>query len=203
MASDVDICNLALGFLGDEATVVSIDPPEGSAQADKCARFYPTAVAACLELHEWSFSITRTIGNGNVTPPPSAWQYAYAWPADAVRVWAVLPQDSEDINGQEFTVETLSNGSKVILTNQEDAILRYTRLVTDTGRFSPLFVEALICMLAAKLAGPVLRGKTGVSAAKDAMQQLGVWLAKAQSSDAKQGHSRAFSSYEPDWIRNR
>lgn len=203
MASDVDICNLALGSLGDEATVVSIDPPEGSAQADKCARFYPTAVSACLELHEWSFSITRTVGNGNVTPPPSAWQYAYAWPADAVRVWAVLPPGADDMQGQEFTVETLAGGAKVILTNQADAILRYTRLVTDTGRFSPLFVEALTCMLAAKLAGPVLRGKTGISAARDAMQQLGVWLIKAQQSDARQGRSKATKDFEPDWIKTR
>jgi hypothetical protein len=28
MASDVDICNLALALLGDVATVASIDPPE-------------------------------------------------------------------------------------------------------------------------------------------------------------------------------
>ena len=43
MASDVDVCNLALAHLGDEATVASISPPEGSAQAGHCARFYPMA----------------------------------------------------------------------------------------------------------------------------------------------------------------
>ena len=41
MASVADICNMALGHLGDSATVASIDPPEGSAQAEHCARFYP------------------------------------------------------------------------------------------------------------------------------------------------------------------
>ena len=40
MASEVEICNLALARLGDAATVVSIDPPEGSAQAEHCAMFY-------------------------------------------------------------------------------------------------------------------------------------------------------------------
>ena len=43
MASAVDICNLALSHLGDTATVASLDPPEGSAQAEHCARFYPVA----------------------------------------------------------------------------------------------------------------------------------------------------------------
>ena len=33
MSSVVDICNIALSRLGDRATVTSIDPPEGSAQA--------------------------------------------------------------------------------------------------------------------------------------------------------------------------
>ena len=33
MASVVDLCNLSLARLGDEANVVSIEPPDGSAQA--------------------------------------------------------------------------------------------------------------------------------------------------------------------------
>ena len=48
MPSEVDICNLALGHLGDSATVATIDPPEGSAQAEHCARFYPIARDARL-----------------------------------------------------------------------------------------------------------------------------------------------------------
>ena len=36
MASDVQICNIALAHLGDTATVASINPPEGSAQAEHC-----------------------------------------------------------------------------------------------------------------------------------------------------------------------
>ena len=43
MATEVDICNLALAHLGDDATIATIKPPEGSAQAEKAARFYPIA----------------------------------------------------------------------------------------------------------------------------------------------------------------
>ena len=50
MASEVDICNLALGHLGDNATVASLNPPEGSVQAQHCARFYPIARDALLEM---------------------------------------------------------------------------------------------------------------------------------------------------------
>jgi hypothetical protein len=41
VASSVDIANLALAHLGDEAAVTSFDPPDGSAQAEHCARLLP------------------------------------------------------------------------------------------------------------------------------------------------------------------
>ena len=59
MASEVEICNLALARLGDAATVVSIDPPEGSAQAEHCAMFYPMARDTLLAQHPWGFAQRR------------------------------------------------------------------------------------------------------------------------------------------------
>lgn len=60
MPSAVTICNLALAHLGDSATVSSIDPPEGSAQAEHCARFYPVALGLLLEAHPWNFATKRS-----------------------------------------------------------------------------------------------------------------------------------------------
>ena len=59
MASAVDICNLALSRIGDIASVQSIDPPEASAQAIHCARFYPVARDSMLERHPWGFATLR------------------------------------------------------------------------------------------------------------------------------------------------
>ena len=56
MASVVDICNLALAHIGDDATVSSIDPPEGSAQAEHCKRFYAIARDTMLQMHNWNFA---------------------------------------------------------------------------------------------------------------------------------------------------
>ncbi|NBQ76422.1 MAG: hypothetical protein EBU14_13895, partial [Acetobacteraceae bacterium] len=61
MASEVDICNLALANLGDTATVASINPPEGSAQSEHCSRFYPIARDTLLEMHNWNFSTRRIL----------------------------------------------------------------------------------------------------------------------------------------------
>ena len=61
MSSEIDICNLALARLGDDATVASIDPPEGSAQAEQCARFYSIARDTMLEMHDWRFATKRVV----------------------------------------------------------------------------------------------------------------------------------------------
>ena len=96
MASEVDICNLALGHLGDAATVSSLNPPEGSAQAEHCARFYPIARDSLLELHAWNFSTTR-VALASLGSDWPEWQYCYACPTDAVNLLAVLgPSVSDD-----------------------------------------------------------------------------------------------------------
>lgn len=209
MASAVDICNLALGYLGDAATVSSIDPPEGSAQATHCARFYPIALAAMLEMHPWSFSTVRTALT-QITNPSDTWAYAYAAPSDVINMLAVLPPDALDdysagvplpdvqpvlagpmLQGsgytpQPFSPETLLDGQDIILTNQPSAVLRYTRYVSDTAKFSPLFVTALSYLLASKLAGPLIKGDAGRAEAKAQLQQFVYWYGQARDSDSSQ-----------------
>lgn len=101
MASEVDICNLALADLGDDATVTEIDPPEGSSQAEHCARFYPVARDAFLQMHDWGFNTSRItpalIGSG-----VSEWLYAYALPSNCLKVLAVLPLGSTDDNNSQY-----------------------------------------------------------------------------------------------------
>ena len=84
MASEVDICNLALARLGDNATVASIDPPEGSAQAEHCARFYAIARDSLLEMHAWKFA-TRRVQLAKLTVPSWDWSFAYAEPTGALQ----------------------------------------------------------------------------------------------------------------------
>ena len=95
MSSVVDIVNLALSHLGDTATVASIDPPEGSAQAEHAARFFPFALAAMLEGHPWSFATKRAI-LAPLNTAPNGWAYAYGVPADALRVLGVAEATDQD-----------------------------------------------------------------------------------------------------------
>lgn len=223
MASEVDICNLALGHLGDVATVASLDPPEGSAQAEHCARFYPIARDSLLEMHTWGFATKRIqlaqLGNGW-----PEWTYSYAQPSDALNIIAVLPPDATDDYSapamswgqygtglpisaggsyvpQAFSCEVDGDGNEVILTDQVNAVLRYSAKVTDTTSFSPLFTVALTWHLASMLAGPMIKGDAGAAEAKRCQMMMESWLTKAKESDANQ--RRVNPQHMVNWISGR
>ena len=116
MASEVDICNLALSHLGDEASVASLDPPEGSAQAERCAQFYPIARDTLLESHDWGFAVRRT-QLARLDVETWTWTFGYTRPSEALTLRAVLPSGaSSDAETEPFEVETIDSGASVVLT---------------------------------------------------------------------------------------
>lgn len=212
MSSEVDLCNRALSALGDEATVASIDPPEGSAQADHCARWYPTARDQALQAHTWSFAMRR-IALANVGYTYPMWQYAYARPDDCLKFFAVLPPEANDDYSigtplparvpfgetvfpavayvpRDFELETDADGGVIILTNQPEAIGRYTVRITDTTKFSPAFEETVVRLLASYIAGPIIKGAEGRAESKGQFQLYQIALAAAVAQDAMQRQVR-------------
>jgi hypothetical protein len=194
MASPVDICNLALAHLGDSATVASIDPPEGSAQAEHCARFYPIARDHLLEEYLWGFTMRRG-ALALLESPTTAWAYCYARPNLALRLVSVQAADAADdtvVEGQsavipqEFIEEALDDGTRVIYTDLENAHARYSVLVTDTTKWSPKFVTCLGWLLASYLAGPVIRGRAGQREAERCLALFRDALGSAAAIDANQ-----------------
>lgn len=201
MASEIDISNLALARLGDDASVASIDPPEGSSQAEHCARFYPIARDSMLESHDWNFTIRRA-NLAQLDVSSYHWQFAYARPSNAIRILQVLPAASSPENdGVEFDLSNTSTGDAIILTDLEDATVRFTTRVTDTTKYPPLFVDALAWLLAAQLAGPVIKGDQGIAEAKRSAQMYQMLLTEAKRSDANQRNNPP--EHTPDWVNGR
>jgi hypothetical protein len=202
VATDVDICNLALSHLGDDATVATLDPPEGSAQATHCARFYPIARAALQDMTNWGFCTTRQSLPLLSATPLSGWSYAYAPPSDAINILAIFPAGaSDDFEPQPYDTEQLPDGTSVIYTNAPSAVCRYSRHVTDTSKFPPLFVNALARLLAVYLAGPVLKGDSGRAAAKEHLAIFQREYALATGSDA--ANRKVQPPHNPTWMANR
>lgn len=199
MASEVDICNLALARLGDTATVASLSPPEGSAQAEHCAIFYPISRDALLEMHAWGFATRHVQLAKRAMVDNYAWQFAYAVPNDVIKLLGVLPPDWQEVTQtQPYEVVHGQGAMPCILTNQDNAVLRYVVRVEDTLAFSPLFVDALAWLLASNLAGPLTKGQTGAQLAQTCYRNFMVALGQAVTSDANQHKMQQL--HQPEWI---
>lgn len=200
MASEADICNLALALLGDDATVASIDPPEGSPQATHCARFYPMARDNLQTLHEWGFCTRRAALAQLAATPLYGWAVSYALPPRLARVIEVTGPGGEPI--EDYQLESASDGSGVLYANATGALMRYVEFVADPARFTPGFTDALTWLLASMLAGPLLKGEMGAGAAKRCLDYFyGVKLPQARAIDAAQRHGKP--EHTVPWMVNR
>lgn len=194
MATAVDICNLALGMLGDSGDVTSIMPPDGSPQAGHCARWYPLALRKLFEEHDWSFAIRRSRGVqlSNVDEDLYEWKHAFLLPSDCVRLMRVSEVGKQDAP-LDFEVELYeSNSSRAVFVDAQDVVLTYVSYVDTATVFPTYFVQALTLLLASYLVGPVKRSDSSSDAAARLLQQYEAALSRAKTSDAKMSvHRRA------------
>lgn len=177
MASEVDISNIALSYIGSPNSVTAISPPENTVEAEACALWYPIARDQALEHHAWKFA-TRRASLTPVTLPSYiyTWAYAYQVPNLCLREVAVFPPstvtpttelvwtrqvsavegtqpDTNDPPAQDFQIELDDTNAKILYTNVQSAILRYIVQNTNTAMYSPAFVRAVGRLLASYLAG--------------------------------------------------
>jgi hypothetical protein len=202
MATEVSICNLALSNLGDEAKVTSISGAtgDGSAQAKRCVMFYPIARDAVLSRHPWNFATLRADLVESPLDPPDSWAFAYTLPTDYNNVIGVYPAGAlQDAESEDYIIE---NG--VIYSNTEDAVIRYTRLVTDTTKYPPLMVIALARILASFLAGPLIKGMEGMRVGQEQLKIFEqVELPRATATDANNRKNDRYDDFTPSNIKAR
>lgn len=199
MPSAVEICNIALSHIGAESLVTAIDPPDGSVEAGYCATFYPIARRLALEMTMPSYAKTR-VALAEVANTSTSWGYAYAKPADCIKPLRVLdPWDAVMFaDDPRVVADPTERGSAdyevegdVIRTNEPDAVLIYLRDVTDTSKFSPMFTSGLGMLLAGYLAGPVIKGRDGMSIGNSWTEAGMNALGRAAASDANASSERA------------
>jgi hypothetical protein len=154
-ADETSISNLALAKLGISPIMALTDD---SKAAQFASRFYEQTRDEVLQAHRWNFAIARAELNQLSVRPPFEWSYAYQLPSDCLRV---LQCNGYGLHERQdyWTVE-----QSRLLSNSSTAQLRYISRVTDGTFYHPLFVEALACKLASKLATP-LSGSNTVAAA--------------------------------------
>lgn len=159
MANQIEICNVALSRVG-AGSIQSLT--EATREARACRTHYELARDAALRDHDWPFARKRA-DLAVLTETVDDWDYVYQYPADCVAARLILNVASVDPKDRiPFEVGVnAAKSSRVILTDEEDAILVYTALVSNTVVYDALFVDALAWRLAAELAVP-LRAETSL-----------------------------------------
>lgn len=217
MASETEICVLALRRLGQEANLTSLD--ENCAYVETAKASLPIVKDALLERHAWNFATTK-VRPAKLAEKPIGWDAMYAIPSDCLRVLSVF---SEEAYSMRTVLEKASQGyfqdrsvmsmwhtedqwivemygpHRVLETNIEKPVLHYVRRVKETGLFSPTFTDALTWHLAASLAGPIVKGETGLNVSNKLLQVAQYYESVAIMSDVNQRHMHA---YKPDapWV---
>lgn len=203
MASDVDVCNMALSLLGSEAAVVSISPPDGSAEAGHCKRFFALARREALELAGFSWTKKRA-AMASVTNPSDVWGYAYQLPGDCITPLRVLQKNwatssmldtytGRVVTADELRTLTEAIGAEfqleggVLLTHEPDAVLLYVRDMTDLTPASASFISGLSYLLASYISGPIIKGKEGAAAGRELRNAARIVLTDAAVQDTVPG----------------
>jgi hypothetical protein len=195
MASEVDICNLALSHIGASATISSLT--EQSEEAFHCNLLYADDRDSVLRTHPWGFA-KRHLALSDMGSPPGNWSYRYSYPNDAIYAREILQTDTAgDPIKFEIALSDAYN-SRVILTDQEDAVLVYTYKVTNTLAFDPLFINALTWKIAASVAMPLTRDHERL---KMAHQMYIEAVSQAQTFDSNESHEDI--NREAAWITAR
>jgi hypothetical protein len=148
--TDIQICNMALAHLGQTKFIASLT--ERSVAAELCNQFYEQARNFALEDFPWPFA-TKYGTLGLVEEDPNDdWTYSYRYPSDCMAVRRIVTGlGRANPKPPPFEIGADDNG-RLIYTDQEDAVIRYTRLVEDAALYPAVFGEAVSWWLAGLLA---------------------------------------------------
>lgn len=190
MATQLDICNMALSNIGC-LQIQSLTDESESARLlllnwDRC-------LESVLREFPWNFATQVKYLNETEDAPPD-YRYAYVYPADCLKIQVVGPSTK-----MPFPYEVRSNGTdKIIVTNADNAVCKYTTKIKDTTIFDPAFVEAL----AYKLSYEINNAKTGNAQQTSEMQErYRETLNAAYHSQAVEG--RKMNIYPDKYLRVR
>jgi hypothetical protein len=147
ITSKVDICNLALGSLGNYGSVTNIDTPSGSKEAT-FALWYDITRQTLLKRMIPNFSLARRTIAATSATPPFGYENVFEYPSDCLKVLGLgnIDERAEYIycveGGYIYTADVWANGLK----------LRFVRDIKDVNRFSPEFKLVFAAELAKNVA---------------------------------------------------
>jgi len=185
MASEVSICNQALGWLGANL-ITSLD--DETTEAVLCKANYSHLRDAVLEEADWTFATRRFKLVKSPNEPVYGYANKFQIPNDALRLISATNREDNRNDTDEFDWRREEN---FILANDAVVYSKIVVRITDPKRFSFMFIQALAYRIAAELATPLTESRTK----EEKMQQMYEHrINKAKASDGSQGKSDRIKS---------
>ena len=151
MPSLTEVANLALALIGEDR--VSALTTDTSKPARLCNEFLPQVRDRLLSEHPWNFARRRSANlPASATNPAWGWSYAYPVPSDCIRVLGISAADPHEPWERE--------GGSVLCNLSAPISIRYIARITDSGAWSPLFVDLVAATLAERLAIPLVASQS-------------------------------------------
>lgn len=186
--SPTEIANFALSKLG--ATRIYDLDDAGEKKARTARIHYDQVREEVLRAHRWNFAMRRGILTRLVERPAYGFEYQFAMPMDFIRLDEVNQRGVWE-RGQRaefFEIEGGNDSSGlVLLSDSEEAKIRYVANVTDTTKFDSLFTAAFSTLLASRMARAITGGEGTESQLKEQYETMD--LASAQYVDAAETNS--------------
>lgn len=175
MATQLEIVNMALGFVG-QGSLTDID--ELSQSAELARQYWALALETTLRAHPWNFA--TKVSTLVETTAQTGFDYAFKLPADCLRPLEIAgsPTDAK------FEVR-----GNVLLTDNDACQLKFITRVNNPDSFDIQFSEALAYRLAAYFSIPV-SGKLDLQ-----KQLLGLFYRSVQ--EAKQSDAQERKPVDP------
>lgn len=147
--SDVKIVNIALGRIGAKRIAALSEESKEAREANAIYELMRDEVTA---RHPWPFAVKRVELAQSADAPSYGFDYAYVLPSDNLRVLEVQDQD---LAGEMLKKYVIENG--LLLTDDDEVLIKYISRVTDPAKFSPQFVSTFAYRLSAELAMSVAK----------------------------------------------
>jgi len=192
------IANLALSNVGSKSRLTTLGS-DGTTPDNICNLWFESARIATFEVFDWSFArFSATLTAHSEDAPEERWAYRYDYPSDCVAARRIENPLGDDGDAVAFRVERAPDDTKCIVTDQEDAVLIYTKDVTDPAEYPMHFT----LMMGIQLAVFICPELTGKIARRDRLQRdFNIMLAQAPYID--QNESVPKEPRDAPWHRAR
>jgi len=183
MASKTAIANQVMFHLKNSKTFTNVDT-DTSIQATAVLAFWDDTLQELLREFDWPFAkVIDDLALVEEDPNDGVeWGFSYRWPSNCLKARYIVDgnmQPSAQTPRISFEIGADTTG-RLILTNEEDAVLCYTKNVTDVTVMSTRFRNALGYKLANKVA-PTLCGEDRGGLGMRALQNYHLELSAAKA----------------------